>query len=408
MTRVLFVEASSGGVVGGSLTGLLHLARGLDRRRFTCAMALYERKGIEEELAAAGIEVMRIGRRRIPRQHRLAGTGAYQTVRRVNWVRGGMHLTRQTLRLLVEEIPPAVALARILRQGAFDVVHLGNGLRANFDGLLAAVGARRPVVCHVKGFEKYGSRERWLSRRVDVLVCMTEALLAHCRASGLRPRQARVVYDGVDPSWLRPQRSREEVRAELGLPPQAPCVVLSGNVQPWKGQHVLVEAASRLRHAIPELRCLIVGGIHRAGEEYARELKRLCTAHGLAEQVIFTGFRKDVVDVVNAADVVVHTSVRPEPFGRVILEGMLLGKPVIAAGAGGVPELIEDGRTGILVPPGDAEALAAALKRVLADPEVAAALGQAGRVSAEQKFSLRNQIQQMEEIYESLARRQSK
>jgi glycosyltransferase involved in cell wall biosynthesis len=106
----------------------------------------------------------------------------------------------------------------------------------------------------------------------------------------------------------------------------------------------------------------------------------------------------------NTWDVVVHASVRPEPFGRVILEGMLLGKPVIATAAGGVPELIDDGRTGFLVPPGNASALADCLRRVLSAPDDARAIGARARDWARQNFSLARQVSEMSEIYEGAAR----
>jgi len=180
----------------------------------------------------------------------------------------------------------------------------------------------------------------------------------------------------------------------------APCVGMVGNVQEWKGQHVLVEAMPKVIEARPEAHAIVVGGVHRAGEAYGKRLRERCAALGLDARVHFAGFRKDVVDVVNALDVVVHASVRPEPFGRVILEGMLLGKPVVAAAAGGVPELIEDGRTGFLVPPGDAVALADRLARVLGALDDAHAVGARGREWARQRFALARQVEEMSQIYE--------
>jgi glycosyltransferase involved in cell wall biosynthesis len=115
----------------------------------------------------------------------------------------------------------------------------------------------------------------------------------------------------------------------------------------------------------------------------------------------FTGFREDVVDVMNAADVIVHASVRPEPFGRVILEGMLLAKPAIATAAGGVLELIEHDRTGFLVPPGDVEALARSLDGVLSAREASAAIGASAQAWARQRFSLARHVAEMSLIYEA-------
>ena len=169
------------------------------------------------------------------------------------------------------------------------------------------------------------------------------------------------------------------VRAELGIANGAPCVGVIGNIQEWKGQAVLVEAMARVIDAVPGARGLIVGGVHRAGAAYHEQLQARIRELAL-ESVPFsiTGFRRDVADVINALDVVVHTSMRPEPFGRVILEGMLLGKPVVASAAGGVPELIRDGDTGFLTTPGRRRRLAERLIPLLQDADLAAAGGAAG------------------------------
>jgi glycosyltransferase involved in cell wall biosynthesis len=404
MIRVLFVEASAGGVVGGSLTGLYHLIRGLDRTRFEPIMVLYERKAIEADLAHLGVRVHHIRRRRIPKEHPLIGNEAYAQAKRARAVRASLRAARQTLRLLVEEAPAAAALARVIRAEQPAVVHLGNGLRANFDGVLAGLGCGTPVVCHVKGFEKYGARERWAARRTRTLVCMTRAIRDHCQATGVVAPDTRVVYDAVDAAWLTPRRPAAAVRDALGLPTDASCLGVVGNIQEWKGQRVFVEAFAAVAAEFPAAHGLLVGGVHRAGETYARDLRARVQALGLEGRVHCIGFRADVVDVMNALDIVVHASVRPEPFGRVILEGMLLGKPVVATAAGGVPELIRDGETGFLVPPGDAAALAETLRRLLSDAATARAVAVRARQWAEREFSLARQVAEMSAIYETAAR----
>lgn len=403
MIRIVFVEASSGGVVGGSLSGLYHLIRGLDRRRFEVLLVLYEPKQIEAELAAIGVRVRYVRRCRLPKEHGLHGLEGYRRARARSVVRGALRSVRQTARLLIEEIPAALALARIFREEAADVVHLGNGLRANFDGLLAGLATGTPIVCHVKGFEKYGARERWAARRTRTLVCMTRAVLAHCESHGVRAPDARVVYDAVDEAWLCPRQPVATVRESLGVPADAPCVGLVGNIQEWKGQHVLVEAMPLLRSRCPEAHAVLVGGVHRAGAEYEAKLRQQVAAAGLSDCVHFAGFREDVVDVMNAMDVIVHASVRPEPFGRVILEAMLLGKPVVAADGGGVPELIEDGRTGFLVPRGDTARLGQCLQRLLLDRAEGADIGRRGRDFARCRFSLSQQVAEMSGIYDAAA-----
>lgn len=402
MIRVVFVEASSGGVVGGSLTGLYHLIRGLDRRRFAPCMVLYEPKAIETELKALDVPVYHVQRRRLRKEHALLHHEGYHRAKRSHTVRRLLHAGRQTLRLGIEEGPAAVRLARVFRRAHADVVHLGNGVRANFDGLLACFLTRTPVLCHVKGFEKYAARERWAARRIGALVSMTNAVEAHCRRHGVTARTMRVIYDGVDAAGFATQQGRQAVRAQFGLENGVPCVGVVGNIQEWKGQAVLVEAMAQVVRAVPQARALIVGGVHRAGAAYGEHIRSRVRELGLDGVVLETGFRRDIADVMNALDVVVHTSVRPEPFGRVILEGMLLGKPVVASAAGGVPELIEDGRTGFLTSPGDPTALAARLIPLLRDTELRGQIGQCAQASAKERFSLQGHVNAMSAIYEEL------
>ena len=402
--RVLVVEASSGGVVGGSLTGFLHLFRGLDRSRVAPQLALYEEKSIEPELAALGVPVHHVRRRRLPKDHGLLKSESYRRAKTVGAVRGALRTIRQTARLVAEELPAALQLARVARSMKADVIHLGNGVRANFDGILAGVLTGIPVICHVKGFEKYSGRERWGAKRLACLVSMTEAIAKHCREHGVVARENVVIYDAVDLEWLAPKQSREAVRAELGVPADQPLLLISGNIQEWKGQAVLVEALGMISEHFPDLGCLMAGGVHRAGEAYAAELRERIAVLGLESRVRMLGFRDDVPDLIHAVDVVVHASVRPEPFGRVILEGMLAGKLVIATDAGGVRELIEDGVTGCLVPPGDARALADCLSQSLSAPERTAQIGRHAKSWATDKFSLECHVEEMSALYERSVR----
>ncbi len=405
--RVLIVEASSGGVVGGSLTGFVHLIRGLKPEDFSASLALYEKKSIEPELAELGVDVHHVQRRRLPKQHALLDKPAYQSAKRIGAIGGALRTARQTARIVAEEMPAARQLARIVRDEKIDVLHLGNGVRANFDGILAGWMTRTPIVCHVKGFEKYSGRERWAAARIDALVSMTEAIAAHCRDSGVVARSNQVIYDAVDPAWLRPTRDPAAVRAELGVGAEAPLIAISGNIQEWKGQAVLVEAMGRIAERHPSAYCLIVGGVHRAGEEYAAAMRRRIEELGLTERVRFLGFRDDIPDLMNTIDIVVHASVRPEPFGRVILEGLLAGRLVIASDAGGARELIRDRDTGFMVAPGDVAGLAERLDEALSDPQAAASIAERGQAWARENFSLERHIAEMSAVYERVMRNET-
>ncbi len=403
MLRVLVLEASAGGVLGGSLTGLYHMVRGFDPKQVAAAMVLYEPKSIEAELAAMHVPVYHVRRRRLPKEHGLLKYDGYQRAKRNVGVRSALQRGRRLLRLLTEELPTALQIARVIRRVRPHVVHLGNGVRANFDGIVACKLTRTPCLVHVKGFEKYSDRERAIAPRLDAIVCMTKAVRDHCIAQGIENRRLEVIYDALDEDGFVVKRDAASVRAELGIANGAPCAGVVGNIQEWKGQAVFVEAMAKVVRAVPAARGLIVGGVHRAGGAYFQQLESRVLELGLTDTIVVTGFRSDVADVVNALDVVVHTSVRPEAFGRVILEGMLLAKPVVATAAGGVPELISEGQTGFLTPPGDADRLAEQLIPLLADRQRCRTIGSHAQAWARRTFSLPQHVAAMTALYESIA-----
>lgn len=162
--------------------------------------------------------------------------------------------------------------------------------------------------------------------------------------------------------------SRAELRQTLALPP-GPLVGVFSRLAAWKGQHVLLEALAGL----PDVNAIIVGDALFGEQDYAARLKAMVAELGLTDRVHFLGHRGDVPKLMQAVDAMVHPSIDPEPFGRTLVEAMLAGVPVIATDAGAAPDILERGRAGALVPPGDAHALAGAIKSVLAKPEQLAA-----------------------------------
>ncbi|RMF24559.1 MAG: glycosyltransferase [Deltaproteobacteria bacterium] len=154
----------------------------------------------------------------------------------------------------------------------------------------------------------------------------------------------------------------------------------------------------------PDAVALVVGGAHRSGRSYAARLRARVRELGLEGNVLFTGAREDVADLMGCMDVVAHTSVQPEPFGRVIIEGMCVGRPVVATDAGGVPEFVRDGENGLLVPAGDPDALARALCRLFSDESLRARLSD-GALRSVARFSVERHVRAVTDIYDSLASR---
>jgi glycosyltransferase involved in cell wall biosynthesis len=219
------------------------------------------------------------------------------------------------------------------------------------------------------------------------------------RVLGRAGGSLRWIHPAIDLGRFAPGPGRPgDLDASAGLPPAPAGTVRVGLVATfarWKGHEVFLEAAGRVDPSLP-CRFYVVGGpIYRsAGSQHSMEdLRALADRPGLAGRVGFTGHWPDPASAMRALDVVVHASTRPEPFGRVIAEGMACGRAVVAVGldgprgrAGGSAELFEDGSEALAVPPGDPEALAAAIARLVADPGLRAALGAAGRRAALARF----------------------
>lgn len=401
--RVLYLEASIGGVVGGSLTGLQHLLRGLDRQRYAPVVVLYEEKqALQAELAQLGIPVRVYPKKRRGRHHPLQQVQRYQQLRQRRVMQPLLRSLWEVRRFLQETLPATFALRRIFKQEQPQLIHLCNGFRTNLDAIVAAWWCRIPCICHVKAFEKPGWIVHTFARAVDLGICMTAAVRDYCEAHGLKAKRMTVIYDGLDTEGFRPARDAAAVRKELGIALTAPLVGIVGNIQHWKGQAVVVEAIREVRAVVPEIRCLMVGGVHRNGAVYAQDLKRSIAGHDLQSHVICTGVREDVADLMAAMDIVIHASVAPEPFGRVILEGMALGKAVIATNIGGVPEFVQDTVTGRLVPPSDPQALARTIRELLGDAAYREQLGHQGRQEVRRRFDIQHHVEEITHAYASL------
>ncbi|NES00798.1 MAG: glycosyltransferase family 4 protein, partial [Symploca sp. SIO1B1] len=170
-------------------------------------------------------------------------------------------------------------------------------------------------------------------------------------------------------------------------------------LSPWKGQHILLEA---LAHCPDDVTAILVGDALFGEQDYVEHLHQQVAKLGLEKRVKFLGFRSDIVSLMTACDLIAHTSTAPEPFGRVIVEAMLCGKPVVAAEAGGAIELVETGKTGWLVTPGNPQQLAEVITTCRQQPEYAATIAQESQRQASQRFNLTNINQQINQLLGNL------
>lgn len=364
--------------VAGAEQALLRLLDEIDRDLFEPALACPGEGPLTEELRKRGMKVH-------------TGFPAERLLKIRRRSLGSDRLA--VLAYPLDMLRTVLGLARLIRREGFDLV-LTNSAKADIYGTLAGRLAGRPVVWRIHDVvdeQAFSRLNIWLlktcakylaARVLTPSPAVRDALVR----LGVPAKKIPVVYYGIDFDKVRPGRSREEVRAELGIPPSAPVAAFVGRLVEWKGPDYFLRAAALVAEENPEARFLLVGDAMFGEQAFEDMLHDLARELGLEERAVFTGFREDVPDLMAAADVLVHASVLPDPLPNVIIEAMALGCPVVAADGGGVPVMVEDGVTGIIVPPRDYRAMAGAITRLLADAGEASAMGKAGVERARRLF----------------------
>lgn len=354
---------------GGAEKALVDLARGLNGRRYAVSVCATRSVGNYQPLLdAAGIPTLVLGRQSRRDLYKLGG------------------------------------LVPVLRRRPIHILHahlFGSNTWARLLGTLAGVPV---IIAHEHGSAKAG-HEIWLDR---LLYRLGDAVVVPSAASkrllmqleGLPARALSVVYNGVDTSQFADHAVTPTIRRLLGLDPHALLIGSVGRLSADKGgQDVLLRAVAQVRQTQPQVGLVFIGdGPLRGG------LEALAAQLGLGSAVQFMGVRPDVAPLLGALDLFVLPSLH-EALPIAVLEAMAVGLPVVTTHVGGVPEVVQDGVTGLLVPPGDSSALAAALLQLIADPATAVRLGAAGQARVRADFTLDAMVAQVDQLYRRLARR---
>ncbi|MCB1041089.1 MAG: glycosyltransferase, partial [Acidimicrobiales bacterium] len=382
--RALFAQQYP---AGGSVASLIELLARLPAHGVEAIVALPTDWPVRDELEATGARVVAF------EPDRAVGPAQRDGPRRADGapVDRSSSLRRDLRRMVSRDLPQARWLAEVMRAERVDLLHANNDVVSNRAALLAARRARVPAVVHIRGMHVYeGGLPLLVDRRLAAGVRQHLAIsgaVADLAVEQLHLDRDRVtiVDNPFDLSDAALEPSPALAR-ELGVEGRR-VIAMVGRIAAWKGHRVLLDAVHQLDR--PDVAVLVVGEpASTYGPVVLEQLHERVRELGLEERVLFTGPRRDVPDIMALADVAVHCSVEPEPFGRVIVEAMAAGVPVVASAAGGALEIVEDQRTGLLVAPGDAGALAGAIADVLDHPARAAALGAAARSEVLARFDV--------------------
>ena len=298
-------------------------------------------------------------------------------------------------------------LRKAIRAAAPEVVHT-NGLKMHILGAIAAPRGL-PLLWNIRDFVSRRPLMRRMlpvwARRCSVAVTNSNSVARDLRSvCGARLKRVVTVCNAIDLAEFRPHGPKLDLDELSGMPPAKDGVVRVGllaTLARWKGQEVFLRALSMLPESL-QIRGYIIGGslYETNGSQYSiAELREIGAHFGVSSRVGFTGFVPEPAPAMRALDIIVHASTEPEPFGRVIAEGMACGRAVVASAAGGVSEIATDGENALLHPCGDAGVLAERIRRLASNPALRARLGAAGRTNAELHFGRSRMAAELIEVY---------
>jgi glycosyltransferase involved in cell wall biosynthesis len=298
------------------------------------------------------------------------------------------------------DLPAAWRLAKTIQRFKPQVVHAHHP-RAHALALLASLFTKVPdlVVSRRVSFrlKKWNIFSQWKyrSKKIRTFIAVSEDIRRVLIDGGVAPEKLTVIHSGVDLHRFAPRPAADTLRRELRLPTDRPVVGNLTHYSWWKGQTVFLDAAKILLDAGVSAHFFLAGK-GTDGAEASDKVRAL----GIGDHVTLAGFRTDIPEVLSLLSVSVLSSLAGEGFSGVLREAMCMGVPVVATDVGGNSELVKNGKTGYLVPPGDAEALAMGIRKILADPAHSQEMARTARENVTSNYSLDRMVEKTIELYE--------
>lgn len=285
----------------------------------------------------------------------------------------------------------------LIKKRKINLIHI-NALRPMFYAGLAAKIAGAPVIWHARDLKASRWIDRILSNLARHIIAISKIVADRFPWYENNPDRLSIIYNGIDIDKFTPKPKDSKILDEFNVEKDEAVVGTIGHLEPRKGQDILLQAASNVILRFSRLKLILVGKDMMNGEKYKSDLEYLITWLKIEDKVVFAGARKDIAEVISIIDLFI-CPFKDEAFGRVVIEAMAMAKPVIGYRSGALPELIEDGKSGILVEPDRTDYLADAIIELLGDRDKAIKFGEAGRKIVQDKFNVKTTVKRIEEVY---------
>ena len=386
--RILYYEPSSG--FGGSARSLKDILSKLDSNVFHPVVAVLDDGPAIKEIAALGFEVIQLIDKR-------GEAGPVFTVDLINgyW--------NYLLFIFKRVLPIGLKLFFLIRKERIDLIHINSPIRNGLEAILAARLTGVTAICHPRSTWRWSRIEQWAAGMVSKYICLTDEAQKMYEQYVQKEKLIKI-YNGIDFEKLSAMIGLKDIRKELGIGASHKIVGIVSRITEGKGIDNFLKAAKAVLSEDADIKILVVGEAITEDEvRFKKNLLALVDELDIADDVIFTGWREDVLDVISIMDVMVQASTMPEGFGRTCVEAMALSVPLVVTNVPGPSEIVVNQETGLIVPPGDIKAMAGAVLAILRDRALSDRFARNGRIRAERLYDLNMTVKQIENIYLELA-----
>jgi len=387
--KILIIDSAS--EIGGAEIFLLRFLEKLDKKKYIPQFLLLQKEGkLSNELLKMGYKITNV------------------SINFSVWRKGQSKFN--TIKLIIsgiKSIPQLLQTVLMIKRMEINIIQTSCN-KSHIFGTVLAFFTGIPVLWTLHDFI---SKEHFpfLLRKLlvffsffaDRIIAFSDAVGRQFVCEGASSEKIVTIHHGIDAARFR-GKAKGNIRKELGIPEKKKVITLIGRISYWKGQEYFVKGIPKIIARYPDALFLIVGDAIFGETAVKQKVKKLIIDMGLTDYCIMTGWRNDIPDILKETDILVHTSSSPEPFGLILLEGMTMGKPVIATDAGGVTEIVVNGITGLLVRPADSNAIAEAVIYLLSNPNEAEKMGKAGLDRVERLFDIGLMIKKIGIVYDEI------
>jgi glycosyltransferase involved in cell wall biosynthesis len=378
--KIFFFESAADGTVGGSHSCMFNLIKYMDREKFDFTVGFRQENIYVRKFAELGIDAVLFPPNPVQE-------GFPILKKAVNWYRLKWQFQK--------------SLEKFFRQQRFQLIVNNNSIWNSLDFIKVCGRLDIPLISYERGYGGFLDAHLKATAKLRASIPISRFLETNVRHHGFKTPLIRMIYDGINPEDMQTDRDPADIKRELNIPQNARVVGVIGNIRPWKGQRYFVEAFNELAGRYTDLCALVVGSSGSENEyaQYRQDLQQLVDPRLRGKRLFFLDYHEKIREILSILDVFVHTSIKPEPFGMVLLEAIAAKTPVVATNMGGPMEILDQGECGTLVAPKDSAAIAAACSRLLDNPALCRRLVDKSFDRLNRHFHIRNTVRETSELF---------